>query len=408
MTKEMRELLNKRSILLGDAEKSLEAKDMEAYNAKKVAIEALDTEIESRKDMEALRGKFDDQDQQMINRQQALKNKQEDDLLKSRIDNIRSTNDYTRAFIEALAGGYTLRSGRNVEDLRPLYAALTEGGGDPVGSEGGFLVPIDIDNTIMEFRRAEIALADYVNVEKVTTLSGWRAAEVGKAQQPFAAIDEMGDVEGTEEPTFKQIHYKVTKYGGFIPVSNELLDDNAANLMSYLGRWMARKSVLTENSLILARIAAMTAVPFATDEGLATVTTTINVTLDPAISARAIILTNQDGFNFLDLLEDGDGRPLLQPDPTLATGKLLKGRRVVVAPNSRMPNRTAETITYAPVVIGDLKEYLYLFDRKPMEMAATNIGGDAWRTDSTEVRGIMRMDDQLVDTDAAVKIEIQL
>ncbi|MGQ0455225.1 phage major capsid protein [Bacillus sp. SS-TM] len=34
-------------------------------------------------------------------------------------------------------------------------------------------------------------------------------------------------------------------------------------------------------------------------------------------------MTNQDGFNYLDQLEDKDGRPLLQPDPTNPTRKLL-------------------------------------------------------------------------------------
>ena len=47
-----------------------------------------------------------------------------------------------------------------------------------------------------------------------------------------------------------------------------------------------------------------------------------------------------------------------------------------------------------------------LFMGKSLEVASTNIGGNAWSTDSVEVRGIMRMDAQKMDGEAAVKREI--
>ncbi|PEQ57037.1 phage major capsid protein, partial [Bacillus cereus] len=61
--------------------------------------------------------------------------------------------------------------------------------------------------------------------------------------------------------------------------------------------------------------------------------TTLNVTLDPAFVAAANIFTNQDGFNYLDQLEDKNGRPLLQPDPTNPTRKLFAGKPVIVLSN---------------------------------------------------------------------------
>ncbi|MNO10239.1 hypothetical protein D3C81_2339740 [compost metagenome] len=47
-----------------------------------------------------------------------------------------------------------------------------------------------------------------------------------------------------------------------------------------------------------------------------------------------------------------------------------------------------------------------LFQGKTLEVASTNIGGNAWVTDSTEVRGIMRLDAQKMDSAAAIKREI--
>ena len=39
----------------------------------------------------------------------------------------------------------------------------------------------------------------------------------------------------------------------------------------------------------------------------------LNVTLDPAISATVLIFCNQSGIDLMDQLDDGVGRPILQP-----------------------------------------------------------------------------------------------
>lgn len=54
-----------------------------------------------------------------------------------------------------------------------------------------------------------------------------------------------------------------------------------------------------------------------------------------------VIVTNDDGVNYLDGLEDKNGRPLLNPDPTAPAQLQLRcGARVVpviVFPNSDLP-----------------------------------------------------------------------
>jgi hypothetical protein len=45
----------------------------------------------------------------------------------------------------------------------------------------------------------------------------------------------------------------------------------------------------------------------------------------------------------------------------------------------------------APFFVGDGKEFGTMFSKGGLEMASTDIGGNAWATDSTEVRGIARM-----------------
>src|SRR5690606_3406351 len=130
----------------------------------------------------------------------------------------------------------------------------------------------------------------------------------------------------------------------------------------------------------------------------------LNVDLDPAISLSSVILTNQDGFNWLDNQVDGMGRPILQEDITQPGRKLFKGRRIAVA-----PNRLLTTVDdKAPFFIGNLKQFMVIFNREFFELASTREGGDAWRRDTTELRTIMRDDYVQWDGAAAVYGEIEL
>jgi HK97 family phage major capsid protein len=200
----------------------------------------------------------------------------------------------------------------------------------------------------------------------------------------------------------------MTDYGGYMPVANSFLADAGVNVMTYLAKWMARKSVNTENALILAKWLAMSPTTFDKTKLLDSLKKALNVTLDPAISVRANIVMNQDAFNFLDTMKDSEGNYLLKPDVTNPTAYTLKGRPVKLVSNAILTTRSAGGHTYAPIIIGDFTEQLDLFRRTPYEMASTTIGGVAWRQNATEVRGIVRLDIQSIDDAAATKLEIQL
>ena len=185
-----------------------------------------------------------------------------------------------------------------------------------------------------------------------------------------------------------------------------------SNLFGYISNFYARKYVLTRNELALAALDKLTAGAIEkTDDALALLKTALNVELDPEISVLSTILTNQSGFNYLDSLKDDNGRPLLMPDPTQSTGYLFKGRPVKVASDAVLPNRTvtdtgATKGDYYPIYVGNFEQYATLFTRQALELASTDVGGSAFRTNSIEVRGIARLDCQIFDAAAAVKKEI--
>ena len=319
---------------------------------------------------------------------------------------MRASNEYARAFCYALRNGISRRNGRGNENVKILYDAMTEGGGDPAGEDGGFLVPIDIDNRIHELKRELNPLTPLFSEENVTAPTGWRVIDTAPSS-PMPAIDEMGTVaNNSDQPVFGKVTYSLTKYGLRIPISNELMRDEAANLMAYLSRWFAKKLVLTENSLLITALKTLDASALTTGSITpdAAIKTILNKALDPAISLSSVIITNQDGFDALDQLVDEMGRGLLQPDPTNATLKRLYGRRVVSVSNAQLPN----TSNKPEFFIGDFREFATMFRRDAMEVASTDIGGNAWATDSTEVRGIARLCATKFDASAAVRRQLTL
>ena len=316
----------------------------------------------------------------------------------SRLRAMLGSNEYARAFANAVRQGVTPKTGRGIEAYNVLFDALTIGGGDTPGEDGGFLVPEDIDHQINELRRTLNPLAPLFGAENVSTNSGWRVMDSAPTTG-MIAVDEMGEIQQGEQPSFSRVLYKLTKYAMFLPVSNELASDEVANLFAYLSRWFAKKAVITENGLLLGALGGLVAQDVAAGDEIKGIKTALNVALDPAISLTAGILTNQSGFNALDCLTDETGRPLLNPDPKTGTPKMANGRTIHVVSDAVLKNTDGGK---APLYIGDMKQYATLFKRNPLEILSTNIGGNAWRSDSIEVRGIQRMGVSKFDTAAVV------
>ena len=196
---------------------------------------------------------------------------------------------------------------------------------------------------------------------------------------------------------FGNVSWNLSDYGDIIPISNQLLQDEKANLTNYVGRRFAKKAVRTENGKIIALLKTAAKKTGSSHEALKTA---LNKDLDPAISASAIIITNQDGFDYLDSLNDSNGRPLLTTSLADATQKMYKGRRIVVLPNGSFKS-TAGKLTY---FVGDMAEFMSFFDRGAYEMAVSKEAG--FTKYATMMRVVERFDVAVVDSKAMVQVEI--
>ena len=305
--------------------------------------------------------------------------------------------EYKRVFLKGLRRQRITADDHSI--ISEYRAAMHEGAvtTDPDG-DTGIIVPQDIQTRINELMRTLNDLSQYIRVETVNTLSGSRVLEKDEDMVPFAVVDEYGEIQEIDNPKFTPVTYKLIKRAGFLPLTNELLKDTDQNILSYVTNWIAKKHVVTKNSLIIAVLNSLNKKGLTDIKAIKKV---LNVDLDPAISLSSTIITNQDGFQWLDEQEDGNNRPLLQDDITQPGKKLFKGRPIVVVANRTLPS-TGTTTVKAPFIVGNFKELMVLFTRGVYELASTNIGGDAWRRDSTELRTITRDDCVKWDTESAV------
>ena len=296
---------------------------------------------------------------------------------------------YENAFVSFLKGNVS------IDEKITIQAALSS----TTDADGGLLIPKNQETQVIELARDYSSLRDLVNVEPVSTLTGTRVIEVEGEYTPFAEVTEGSKLSDIENGQFKAIAYSCKTYGGILPIPNNLLKDNKGNLLQHVNKWFAKKKVATENKVIVDVINTFNKTAMT---GIDDIKTAINVTLDPAISVNAIVVTNQTGFNELDKMKDTDGNYLLQPDPTKPTQKLLKGREVKVYPDKVLANDT----TKAPIIIGNFKKAITLFDRELLAIKSTDIGAGAFETNTTKVRGSLRMNAQKFDEKAIVFLQL--
>lgn len=370
-----------------------------------------------------------------------------------------------KSFVNIIKAGFFHRE-PDEDDVKVYKDALTsDATPDDDGESGiGITIPDDIRTDIIELRRSDDNLEQYVNVEGVTTKTGTRNIEVDAESVPFDNVDEAADFPEMDEPTFKPVKYAIKKKGGILKMTAELLEDTAANIMAYINKWIAKKTKATRNMVILKVANAMTAGKEVTISNIDSLKDIFNETLDPAIAATSMVITNQSGFNYLDKLKDSDGNYILQKDPTQKTkGKLLFGEYPIVKlskkilksvgiynPTFTITNakltidgtatevaaaNTSDVQSYTvnesgcyvvkvggnsyttavkakiagykhPVFCGDMKEAITLFDRNVMTIDMNDKAAGLWEKDMTGIKVRDRFDVQPVDEDAIVKGEI--
>lgn len=270
-------------------------------------------------------------------------------------------------------------------------------------ADGGYTVPEDIVTKVNAYKEERFSLAKLTDYEAVKTKSGRRTYKKRAQHTGFTEVAEGGKIGKTAKPQFEVINYNIKKYAGFLPVTNELLEDSDAAIAQTIIEWLGEEEIATENAQIIAAINKKTATAF---NGLKDLKKAVNVTL-AAFAGSVKVITNADGLQYLDTLEDSDGRSILKPNPaeplamSLAVG--VRSIPLVVVPNDVLKTES----NAIPFIVGDLKEYVKEFDRKQLTIDNSGVAsiGDfnAYEQDMQLFRGIKRADWQVKDAAAIVR-----
>jgi HK97 family phage major capsid protein len=283
-----------------------------------------------------------------------------------------------------------------------------------VGEDGGYAVPEDISVKINKRLKENVDLQTLVDNEKVYTRKGERTYEKRASQTTLTNLDEYGTITEKDTPQLERLKFNLHDFAGMVTIPNDLLQFASSELETYIIDWLVDKVRFTRNYKILYGNGGADdapgimssdkykKVPLVATAALKDFKKLKNIELMNVFKATAKWIVNQDGFNYLDTLEDKMGRPYLQPDPKDSTKYVFLGLPVIELPNELLKS----TETVVPIVLGDLKEaYKYFYDDN-YQLLTTNIGAGAFETNTTKTRVITKLDGTVKDKDAIIIAEL--
>lgn len=138
-----------------------------------------------------------------------------------------SSPEYVRAWSKLASGrGHMVTP----EEQRALERAMSL-----TDSQGGYLVPFQLDPTVIITSDGSLNQIRQVARQVIATGDTWYGVSAGEVQWRWAA---EGSEAGDNAPTFEQPSVPVHKADGFVPISLEAMQD-AANVTAEVGRLLA-------------------------------------------------------------------------------------------------------------------------------------------------------------------------
>lgn len=236
-----------REILLKIKNKKQEIRNLVEQNK-------IDEAKEAKKELQSLQDKFeilqdiiDENKQNIINK---LETGEGAKIIDKKGDEKPSLKRQIKAFVNVLVG--SIKKDGSVIDEEDVKIVNSINEGTP--ADGGLTVPQDIQTQIRERRKTIDDLEQYVNVESTTVREGSRVIEANADEVPWDDVEESAQFPDAPEPKFQKISYKVTKKGGILKITRELLQDTAENIMAYLTKYIAKKSRITRNAFIIKKV----------------------------------------------------------------------------------------------------------------------------------------------------------
>ena len=235
----------------------------------------------------------------------------------------------------------------------------------------------------------QVDLKQYVKTVKVNSKSG-KMPVIKRSEGVMNTVAELAENPELAKPTFEEVAYDIDTYRGYIPVSQEVIDDADYDVTGLIAEAINDQTLNTTNKAIATVVKGLTAKAVTGVDGLKDL---INKDIKKVYNVKLYISASL--YAALDKLKDKNGRYLLQDSITAASGKTLLGKEVVVLDDDVIGTNAGDMVGF----VGDLAAAVAYFDRVQTTLRWTEnqIYGQL-------LAGVTRFDVQKVDTDAGFYI----
>ena len=254
--------------------------------------------------------------------------------------------------------------------------------------EGGALIPEEL-LAPQKKPEEEVDLRNYVKVVSVNSANG-KYPVISKSNGKMNTVEELAANPKLANPVIEEIDYKIATRRGYIPISQEMIDDANYDVTGLIRDEINSQSLNTSNADIAAKLKTA---PAKEVTGIDGVKDLVNKEIKKVYPVKFIVSSSL--YAEWDKLKDKNGRYLMQDSITASSGKMILGREVVVLDDDLIGTAKGDLVGF----VGDAKSFVTFFDRKrtSVEWVDNQIYGKL-------LAGIVRYDVQTTDTDAGFYI----
>ena len=254
-------------------------------------------------------------------------------------------------------------------------------------ADAGILIPVEI-LAPQEKPEDIVDLKNYVKNVSVNSASG-KYPVIAKSGSKMSTVEELEQNPELSKPKISNIDYSIATRRGYIPISQEAIDDADYDVTGLIRDEINDQSRNTRNTDIATVLKSATAKSVTGLDGLKDL---VNKEIKKVYPVKFIISASL--YAELDKLKDKNGRYMLQDSITSLSGKMLFGKEVIVL-DDEMIAGAGELKGF----VGDPKSFCTFFDRKQtsVEWVDNQIYGKL-------LAGIVRYDVKKTDTDAGFYI----
>ncbi|QBX26737.1 capsid protein [Streptococcus phage Javan340] len=204
-------------------------------------------------------------------------------------------------------------------------------------------------------------LLDLVEGVKVNSGSG-KYPLIKKTDGVMVSTEELKSNPELGKPAISEIDYSIKTYRGYVPVSQEMIDDADYDIMSIVEDEVFNQGENTELSLVAAVLKKATQADAAGFDGIKDI---YNKKLKSIYKASIVVTKSM--FAALDKVKDKDGRYMLQTDVASPTGYSFGGKTIYKVDDTVFGDEGDMKF-----FIGDVTEFVKKFDRAQVSVKWVN------------------------------------